>query len=851
MPDLIVERIEVFPSSPTLYVTATIRVTIKNQGTVDLEPTNTFYTDLYVDPGVVPIQLGQDGVKAWGCQAWYVPAGGSYRLVFDYVFQDTKVYALYAQVDTDNHVSPEANENNNVLGPVYVTVRAPSVIVHDTHQEFQDGLASTLDVSHPEGVIRPGLFMEPYTDPEIYFPDTRLDYDGTPETPAPGRQINVALTGDNAGTLFAAWEDGRNGDNNNRDIYFSRGTDPDGDGVYSWGPNVKINDDGSLMEPSLRNQVRPDLVYDDTRNRLYAVWQDGRREKPLPGQTQQLDGNYDIYFAYSDDLGDTWSANVRLNTDIEEGIAGQGNPSITVGRAAWEVSNRIYVVWQDKRNGNEDIYMTRSDDGGATWTINYFVTDDPHMTNQDQKAPSVSVESMFGYVYVGWEDWRDPIHPEVYVMRSLDLGETFDIDVPVTIVEPEDRTTYRREPTIVAETTVEAVEHEDEFGFIYITFVPVTVVHAAWQDGEGNGADIYYSFAPYDWEEPDACPIPYEFCFTPPQLVSGYYLDSAYVRPPGEDSFWGLEPSWQGEVSIELVPEDQYWTPCLLASTEVYSKGVMIAWSDARPYDDWRYEIRVRRVATPAGDPKGYVVCERPWDAGTVNSNAKLHALRDTPDLTRHDSGTYRVYRPAATRQANPYLYIDETAIYIGWDDDRWNDPLAAGQVRDFDVFAVKAANWDDEAIGAFVSPVIHADTNEPAWYVLSWFGATAHFGDVLFQTRFGKTPNPPLGGEADANWTAWTGNPSNYVEGCPGDFAASDEPCYYDAPGRHIVDPEGNDWFNCDETTCPGWYPYIQYKITMKMNNLYTGRWTAVSQVTLHYQGPNVVYLPLVHKVY
>ena len=92
----------------------------------------------------------------WGCQAVWFPAGGSHVLETQYVFNQVKTYALYAQVDTDNHVF-ESNDYNNVGGPVMVEVLADA-IVQQTHEELQLGMASSLDISHPEGVLRRGIF---------------------------------------------------------------------------------------------------------------------------------------------------------------------------------------------------------------------------------------------------------------------------------------------------------------------------------------------------------------------------------------------------------------------------------------------------------------------------------------------------------------------------------------------------------------------------------------------------------------------------------------------------------------------------------------------------------------------
>ena len=79
-------------------------------------------------------------------------------------------------------------------------------------------------------------------------------------------------------------------------------------------------------------------------------------------------------------------------------------------------------------------------------------------------------------------------------------------------------------------------------------------------------------------------------------------------------------------------------------------------------------------------------------------------------------------------------------------------------------------------------------------------------------QTRFGNTPNPPLNDVAANGWTAWTGNPSSAYLGCS---AGAD--CFYDAPGRRIVDPNGDDWFQCPGPNCPPSYRYIQYKVIIR----------------------------------
>jgi hypothetical protein len=697
-------------------------------------------------------------------------------------------------------------------------------------------MASSLDGSHPEGVLRRGIFIEPQAEPGVYNPDAQVDHPPLPPShPNNVTQVKPALTSNGSGTLFAVWEDGRNGGVYNRDVYFSRSAD----GGVTWlSPDVRVIDDPVAH---VENQVSPDIVWDPTHGgangRLYAVWQDGRRGS-CPAAC-----NYDIYFAYSDDLGNTWlpagaNNDIRLNDDV--GTAAQLNPSIAVGPPPGGVGpNRVYVVWQDQRNGNDDVYLARSDDGGISWTPNYFVTDDPDMTAQNQTAPTVGVENQFGIVYVGWEDWRNKLHPEIYVMWSWNGGQTFGIDIPVSVPPAQ---SYRTAPTLRAHTTIELVEQLDPVtGLTYTVEAAVSVVHVAWQQGRDDTADVYYSYATYDHFEPDTCPYPYDFCFAPAQAISGFVADSAYVRPPDDTSVWPIEPSWQGEVTLDLVPDNVYHTYCHFASTQVYSKGVMIAWSDARSFDDWRYEIRTRRVASPEGNPKVYERCEDQFE-GMINGNPKLVALRD-------DADKYELYKPAATGQHNPYIRVDEAGIWVVWDDDRADDPSVQNSVRNRDIFAARMATPDQGNYteqGIYISPVIDGGIAAPQWYVLSWWGATQHQGDLLLQTRFGNTRTPPQDDVAANGWTRWTGNASSGAYMGPGCNVSTRRGvgCYYDAPGRHIVDPAGNGWFGCG-TSCPGPYPYIQYKVIIRG----ASRLTALSQVTIHYLGAGggTLYTPVI----
>jgi len=809
LPDLVVDGIEVVPATPIISETALIRVTIKNLGPapmrLDPDPNN-FFTDLYVDPPIVPIQLGQNGVYSWSCQAWWVyQAGDSYVLETAHVFTDVKTYNLYAQVDTDGNVG-EANENNNVFGPALVKVEAPNKLVHESHQDFQMGLASGLDVTHPEGVLRRGIWDEPFSEPEVYYPDVMInDVTGTLDV-GTGKfitttvyQVNPVLTGDGAGTLFVVWEDGRNG-YWNRDIFFSRSDD----GGLTWGTDVRVND---VVTGS---QTSPDLAWDPERRRLYAVWQDGRKG---------LGVDEDVYFAYSGDRGDTWSASLKLNDAKSTGH--QLNPIVVLEPAGVPGQPRVYAIWEDRRNGNSDIYVTRSDDGGLSWPVeDYYVTDD----EADEVSPTGGVDEV-GNLFVCWEDWENLEHPEIYCSWSHDGAETFGLDVPLT--RPPEMS-YRIAPAMAVTTNVEIKEEWDPIqGITVYVPVDVTAVHLAWQEGKDEDADIYYAYAPLNYTEGWSCPYPDDFCFQPPVEISGFVMDSEYVMPPDGAPSWPIDETWQGQASISLAPPGDF-TLCHdeVMTPTVYSNGVYIAWSDSRTYDDWRHEIRTRRVASPGGAPETFEPCERTdnpwpwedWDYSVVNDDAKLYGYRN-------DLDKYEIYKPSATRQSHPSVHRDASGFYVVWDDDRWDKPMKPNSVRNRDIFAARAFQ-EPEAI--YISPVIDART-EATWYALDWWGATEHRGDLLMQTRFGHKPYPPQENTTTATWTKWTGNPSSHYLGCD-----AGEGCYYDAPGRAIVGTDGTRWPKSQ---------YIQYKVIIRDYS----RLTALSRVTIHYKGLYSLYLPLI----
>jgi hypothetical protein len=151
-------------------------------------------------------------------------------------------------------------------------------------------------------------------------------------------------------------------------IYFTRKMLTDED--FGWFPSFwTIADDGGTAE-----QGRPAIAVDNIRGRIYATWQDNRH------------GSWDVFFAYSDDGGWTWSRNRQVNQvdyaasgqqgesgDVEEDVdpssadigtieqGVQGHPQI-----ATDAAGNVYLLWEGSQQGDYDIYFDKllvNDDG--------------------------------------------------------------------------------------------------------------------------------------------------------------------------------------------------------------------------------------------------------------------------------------------------------------------------------------------------------------------------------------------------------------------------------------------------------------------------------------------------------
>ena len=166
-----------------------------------------------------------------------------------------------------------------------------------------------------------------------------------------------------------------------------------------FGPPVMVNDN------TTNTQSAPAMVRQPGRE-PFITWQDSRS------------GNEDIYVPKAHSNGTVFSPNQRA--DDSNGSSKQLEPAVTS-----TVNGTVLLTWQDNRRNayDYDIYFTKSNDDGATFTKNLRVDDSSMTTISWQERPSIAVTTG-GSIFIAWTDDRSG-QLRVRGASSIDGGATF------------------------------------------------------------------------------------------------------------------------------------------------------------------------------------------------------------------------------------------------------------------------------------------------------------------------------------------------------------------------------------------------------------------------------------------
>ncbi len=153
--------------------------------------------------------------------------------------------------------------------------------------------------------------------------------------------------------------------------------------MWAFGGNRRVS-----WGPAGQDKGHPATASDSDGN-LWVVWHAG------------VAGQRDIYVSTWGPEDDSFAEPIRLTSDA----ADQANPDIAIG-----ADGKLYVVWQDNRRGNWDIYLRTLSRG--VWSAETRITD----SDDGQTSPVIAVDNASG-CYVAWEDDADG-HSDIHVASS-------------------------------------------------------------------------------------------------------------------------------------------------------------------------------------------------------------------------------------------------------------------------------------------------------------------------------------------------------------------------------------------------------------------------------------------------
>jgi len=169
------------------------------------------------------------------------------------------------------------------------------------------------------------------------------------------------------------------------------------DGSRQWTKSPRINQNSGPVR-----QIDPEIATYPASGQFLVVWDD-RRE-----------GNGEVYAQKFDANGNRlWLYDVRVNTQSMSFY--QGNAAVAIDAAGQAV-----IVWEDCRNGKEDIYAQKLDSSGnRLWPGDVRVNSDSISNDVYQFDPNVALDSN-GQAVIVWNDYRDDPSRENAYAQKLD-----------------------------------------------------------------------------------------------------------------------------------------------------------------------------------------------------------------------------------------------------------------------------------------------------------------------------------------------------------------------------------------------------------------------------------------------
>ncbi len=229
--------------------------------------------------------------------------------------------------DPDNEQSEQPSVCADGAGSVYVAWR-----------DQRDPADPSSDTSLPGRIV----LRASSDDGATFGGEIRLDVSDTgPGTPS--REPTIGCRDD--GLAAVVWEDDADG-SGDFDVYLNFSTDSGA----TWQPStVRVDSGGAVGSAASNPQIG---IGNGSPATMHVAWEDDRDGT----------GSRDVYLSTSTDGGATWGAAQRMNSGT---VAG------TFPVESWDLSvegDLVVVAWADSRDGSSDVYANHSEDAGQTFS---------------------------------------------------------------------------------------------------------------------------------------------------------------------------------------------------------------------------------------------------------------------------------------------------------------------------------------------------------------------------------------------------------------------------------------------------------------------------------------------------
>jgi hypothetical protein len=193
-------------------------------------------------------------------------------------------------------------------------------------------------------------------------------------------------------------------------------------------------------------------------------------------------------------------------SNIDGGIQTFAFPAMEADITGGSYNGNIYIIFEDLAADDKlDVYLTKSTDGGDSWSERHRINDDPYGNAIDQFHPWVSINED-GILTAVWYDRRnDPgnLYFDLYLAHSFDGGDNWTANRRISTVSsspfdakyrafvPEDRPT---EPEKPGWTRTPERGHQDRAGLIgeYVGLSSSgDKVNTAWTDTRNGNQDVF------------------------------------------------------------------------------------------------------------------------------------------------------------------------------------------------------------------------------------------------------------------------------------------------------------------------------------------------------------------------